>query len=160
MKIILKYLVAVTALSIGLAPLEATSQESGRILQCKAGEHTILTVTPSQKGTLIEVGFMKGSKPASEGLEPGTCAWPERAMGDSDSRVMSFFAEGYFVKMTISEHISSYQPVSFGPETQASELLGRQLWYWLDALVGQGDFVVHVQPRSGNQIMRITRVGP
>lgn len=160
MKLELKCLVVVMVLSIVMVPLTAGAQEDGRILQCRAGEHTILTVTPSRKGTLIEVGFKKGSKPASEGLEPGTCAWPETAMGDSDPRVMSFFAEGYFVKMTINEHISSYQPVSFGPETQASELLGRQLWYWLDALVGQGEFIVHVQPGSGNQIMPITRVGP
>jgi hypothetical protein len=145
-------------LSGWLFPPMALSKESGQLLTCRGGQHIFLSLAPSQKGTLIEVGFMKGSKPGNDGVEPGTCAWPERAMGDNDARIVSYFAEGFFVKVTLNKHLSSYQANRFGPETEASELLQREIQYWLDAIREEREFMIYVQP--GGSVMPVTRIGP
>jgi len=152
-------LVAIVVAGLLLISIGAYSQSNGYVLKCRGGQHTTLSLSPTHEGTEIEIGFKKGEQPAKSGLEPGTCAWPERAMGESDVRVLKIFAPGFFVAVTLNEHFSIYRPMRFAADSQANQALERELVYLLDAVRIEGEFVVHVQPR-GDSYLYVTRIGP
>jgi len=137
----------------------ATAEGRKHPLMCKGGQHTILGLTPTHRGTEIYIGFKRGDQPANAGLEPGTCAWPDRAMGENDAIAMTFFAPEFFVKVSLNEHFSSYQPIGFGPDSEARGKLERELWYLLTAIKDESEFMVYVDSRTDG-IFEITWIGP
>ena len=151
-------LLTILAGLLAFSTIVSADSHSNR-LHCKGGQHTVLILEPTTSGTQIQVGYKRSDQPASEGLEPGACSWMDRGMAEGDPKYVQFFARGFFVKVILSEHFSSYQPVRIGEATEASELLGRELTYLLDATRGGGDFIVHVEP-DGKDMWEITRIGP
>ena len=154
-----KYVTILLAIALLLLMTVATADGRKHPLMCKGGQHTTLGLTPTLRGTEIYIGFKRADQPANAGLEPGTCGWPDRAMGESDAIAMTFFAPDFFVKVLLNEHFSSYQPIGFGPDSEAKGKLERELWYLLTAIKDESEFMVYVDS-STNGVLEITWIGP
>jgi hypothetical protein len=69
------------------------TQPTSYALVCRGGPavtmttHAVLTGTPS---TRLHVRFAAGRRPAVEGVDPGTCAWQDRAMLSTESSTLCF----------------------------------------------------------------------
>lgn len=62
-----------------------------------------------QTTSRLTVGFRKGSKPASQGLNPGECSWMDRGMRDSEPDSICHDVTDVFLSTTYN-HNSQYNP--------------------------------------------------
>lgn len=76
-----------TALSILAASSSPLVAQEAYPLTCKFGADTSIAVAPSltqPRTNKIYFSFRRATKPATMGVEPGTCAWQDRALFETE----------------------------------------------------------------------------
>lgn len=73
-------------------------------LRCRGGGEMVLSLeAPGESGRrMLRIRFKRGSKPATEGLSPGECAWVDRAVGSGEPDTIIRYVSGPNVPVVTS----------------------------------------------------------
>lgn len=97
----------------GLAQLPVLQQPAGSIaLRCRGGPVTHMGFQQAPAGGygVFNVHFIKGTKPADEGLEPAQCSWLDRGMASDETAVVCRELNDIFLSLT-HVHDAQYTPM-------------------------------------------------
>jgi hypothetical protein len=94
------------------APLRSVpSAPEGTVpLRCRGG--AVRDIGFQQFGpnnSRLTIGFKRGSKPASQGLNPGECSWVDRGMKDSEPQAICQEVNDIFLSTTYDQN-AQYNP--------------------------------------------------
>lgn len=139
------------AISQVLSGSEAALTQQGYPLTCRGGGSLVTSGTPGEQN--IGFTFVRGTKPAGEGLNPGECSWADRGMYSSEpDRVSQHLEEG-------SESLRVGG--SLAPENRWFEELRSPDNYWtfMVANNGRGQLIAtSAQANEGNSRMPLLTI--
>lgn len=67
---------------------------------------------------IVSFGFKRATKPATQGVDPGTCAWNDRGLYQDEPTIMS----------QVVENVYSYREVIFAGKSQLALVPGNAFW--------------------------------
>lgn len=97
-------------------------------LRCRGGPVTHMGFQQAPAGGygVFNVHFIKGTKPAGEGLEPAQCSWLDRGMSNDETAVVCRELNDIFISLT-HVHDAQYNP----PDNYLLESLHSQSNPWV-----------------------------
>ena len=113
-------------------------------ITCRGGDGSLVLTTINNNASFY---FIKSSGPASDGLQPGQCAWLERAVGVSEPSCIQQYNTNAIARIFPGKKEESYFSSATGS-------------HWLKDLLSDSNYVTFqaYNPHSG-ACMVITRVG-
>jgi hypothetical protein len=122
-------------------------------LQCRGGAMRAIGFQQSGQSSRLTVGFRKGSKPASQGLNPGECSWMDRGMRDSEPDSICHDVTDVFLSTTYNRD-SRYTP----PDLQLLQSAWSKSAPYLERIREPDfSFAVHVKSEGRCLVVRDTR---
>ena len=76
------------AAALALAPLPAAAQDAYPLTCVFAADQTVGINPRTTTDLVVGFGFRPATRPATEGVDPGTCAWQDRAFRDGEPTIV------------------------------------------------------------------------
>jgi hypothetical protein len=107
-------------------------------ITCKFDTIQAAHVTPVGSGVLmVSFNFRHGLKPASDGVEPGTCAWQDRAMNPDEPFEMRAYVKESYTYVSLTGGIQIFAPEGAQWVTEVARG-GRLIFKNVIAMLGSG----------------------
>jgi hypothetical protein len=108
-RLLAAFTLATSSLIIGSVSLAA--EPTSYLLLCKAGNNTVtfesrmdnITGSVRVTSTWVKFNFRKSDRPASGGIDAGSCAWPDRGMRANEASIIDMYFPQVWVTTTVSK---------------------------------------------------------
>lgn len=110
-----------TMFCLSMISFTSAYAEEGYPMTCVFDGTQSVSIRPSTtvaRKLLVSFGFKRATKPATQGVDPGTCAWNDRAVYQDEPAIMS----------QVVEDVYSYREVTFAGKSQLVLVPGNAFW--------------------------------
>src|SRR5207302_3530018 len=122
-----------TVVTLAAISPDASAGKTGRALEdyplvCRGGGSLVIGIAPGERN--IGFTFVRGTKPAGEGLAPGECSWKDRGMYPNEPDRVSQHVEAGFESLNAGGNLA--------PENRWYEELHSSDKYWTFMVYSDG----------------------